>query len=236
MSVETIVSAIPALAGLLAERATDLARAAAAERQFFAVALTGGSVAQAFFPTLAMSPIDWRRVEWFWGDERSVPPDDPASNYRLAAQLLFKDVSVDPMRVHRMPADAVDLDAAAGSYEVELRRVLGPSPKFDMVLLGTGPDGHVCSLFPGHATLNESSRLVLAIKDSPKPPPRRLTLAFPALAGASLIVIAAFGREKAAVVHEALNSSGSDLPIARAARLGRRTLFLLDAQAAGQSQ
>ncbi|RPH64796.1 MAG: 6-phosphogluconolactonase [Acidobacteria bacterium] len=233
MPIETIVSAVPALATILADRATDLARAAVADGRCFVVALPGGSVAEAFFPTLALARIDWDRVECFWGDERSVPPDDPQSNYRLAAQLLFKHVNVDPGRVHRMPADAVDLDAAAAAYEVALRTILGPSPRFDMVLLGAGPDGHVCSLFPGHPALDESSRLVVAVTDSPKPPPRRLTLTFPALAGASLLVVAAFGDEKSAVIREALENPDSGLPVARVARLSRQTLFLLDAEAAG---
>ena len=233
MPTETIVSVVPALATILAERATSLARAAVADGRCFAVALPGGSVAEAFFPTLAVARIDWNRVECFWGDERSVPPDDPESNYRLAAQLLFKDVNVDPRRVHRMPADAVDLDEAAAAYEVALRTSLGPAPRFDMVLLGAGPDGHVCSLFPGHPALEESSRLVVAVTDSPKPPPRRLTLTFPALAEASLVVVAAFGDEKSAVIREALENPHSSLPLARAARQGRRTLFLLDPRAAG---
>jgi 6-phosphogluconolactonase len=134
-----------------------------------------------------------------------------------------------------MPADADDLDTAAATYEAELRKVLGAPPRFDMILLGVGADGHVCSLFPKHAALTEASRFVVPVTDSPKPPQRRLTLTLPALAHASLIVIAAFGREKALVIDEALNSARSHLPVARAARLGRETLFLLDRQAAGRS-
>jgi 6-phosphogluconolactonase len=235
MAIETVVSTVPALAATLAERATGLARAAVSEGRSFAIALPGGSVARAFFPTLATAPIDWRCVDWFWGDERGLPPQDPESNYRLADQLLFKNVSIDPTRVHRMPADADDLDTAAATYEVELRKVLGAPPRFEMILLGVGADGHVCALFPKHAALTETSRLVVPVTDSPKPPQRRLTLTLPALAHASLIVIAAFGREKAPVIDEALNSARSDLPLARAARLGCETLFLLDAQAAGRS-
>jgi 6-phosphogluconolactonase len=236
MSIETVVSAVPALAATLAERASDLARAAVSEGRSFAIVLPGGSVARAFFPTLAMAPIDWRRVDWFWGDERRVPPEDPESNYRIAVQLLFRYVSLDPARIHRMPADTDDLETAAATYEAELRRVLGASPRFDLILLGVGSDGHVCSLFPKHSALTEVSRLVLPVTDSPTPPQRRLTLTLPAFAHASLIVIAAFGSEKAAVIDEALNSARSDLPVARAARLGRETLFLLDAQAAGRSE
>jgi 6-phosphogluconolactonase len=236
MAIETVVSTVPALAATLADRATGLARAAVSERRSFSITLTGGSVARAFLPTLATASIDWRRVDWFWGDERSVPPRDPESNYGLADQLLFKNLSVDPTRVHRMPADTDDLDTAAETYEAELREVLGAPPRFDLILLGVGTDGHVCSLFPNHVALTEVSRLVVSITDSPKPPARRLTLTLPALAHASLIVIAAFGAEKAAVIDEASNSAHSDLPVARAARLGRETLFLLDPPAAGRSE
>jgi 6-phosphogluconolactonase len=233
MPFETIVRPIPALAAILAEEATNLARAATSEGRCFALVLPGGSVAEAFFPTLAVASINWRRVECFWSDERSVSPDDPRSNYRLATRLLFNHASVDRTRVHRMPAEAVDLDRAAETYEAELRTVLGPSPRFDMVLLGVGADGHICSLFPGHPALDEPARLVLAVTDSPKPPSRRLTLTLPALSGASLVVVAAFGREKAPVVREALTDPQSGLPVARAARAGRRSLALLDSQAAG---
>ena len=232
--IETIVSAIPALAAVLAERAANLARAAITDGRCFIVALPGGSVAKGFFPTLAIAPIDWSRVECFWGDERGVPPDDPQSNYKLAAEFLFTHANVDRRRVHRMPADTVDLDAAAAAYEFELRTIAGSPPRFDMILLGVGPDGHVCSLFPGHPALDESSRLVVAVTDSAKPPPRRLTLTLPALADASLLVIAAFGHEKAAVIREALKTPDSSLPVARAARQSRRTLFLLDPRAAGR--
>ncbi|MGH9145841.1 MAG: 6-phosphogluconolactonase, partial [Vicinamibacterales bacterium] len=115
-----------------------------------------------------------------------------------------------------------------------LRTIAGSPPRVDMILLGVGPDGHVCSLFPGHPALDESSRLVVAVTDSAKPPPRRLTLTLPALAGTSLLVIAAFGNEKAAIVREALENPDSSLPVARAARQSRRTLFLLDPGAAGR--
>jgi 6-phosphogluconolactonase len=218
--IEIIVSAVPALAAILAQRAADRARAARATGRSFAIALPGGSVAEQFFPTLALAPIDWDHVECFWADERSVAPDDPQSNYRLASQFLFKDAKINPRRIHRMPADAVDLDLAAAAYEVEL------------VLLGVGADGHVCSLFPGHRALDELSRLVVAVTDSPKPPSRRLTLTLPALADASLLIVAAFGKEKSAVIRETLKDAYSTLPIARAARLSHQTLFLLDPEAA----
>ena len=192
----------------------------------------GGSVAEVFFPVLALAAIDWTMVEVFWSDERAVRPDDQDSNYRVADELLLRRVAIDRTRIHRMEADAADLFAAARQYETDLGRALGNPPRFDVVLLGVGPDGHVCSLFPGHRALAETARPVLAVTDSPKPPPARLTLTLAALTGAD-IYIAAFGTAKAAVIREALDRPRSTLPVARAARAGRRAIFLLDGDAAG---
>jgi 6-phosphogluconolactonase len=124
-----------------------------------------------------------------------------------------------------MPAEASDLALAATRYAAAL-----PALPFDLVLLGVGPDGHVCSLFPG--LLPVGAALVAAIEGAPKPPARRLTLTLAALAGARLLVVAAFGALKAPVVHAALRDPDSSLPVARAARAAQRTLFLLDPDAA----
>jgi 6-phosphogluconolactonase len=218
---------------LLAEVFADLIGRRVREsdpRSRFAVSLTGGSVAQAFFPALSAAPIDWNRIDWFWGDERAVPPTHPDSNYGLAAQLLFSRVPVPSGRIHRMEAEADDLDRAARGYEELLGSILGRAARFDVVLLGVGPDGHVCSLFPDHPALDERARLVVPIVDSPKPPPRRLTLTLPALAGA-IVVIAAFGASKAAVMREAREDPGSRLPVALAARAAREAIFLIDEEA-----
>jgi 6-phosphogluconolactonase len=227
MSIETVVAPPAELARVFAERLASSARSVQADGRALSLVLPGGSVAEVFFPVLSRSPIDWAQVNLFWGDERAVPLDGPESNFRLADELLLRRIALNRARVHPMPADAADLDAAARSYETELDRVLGDPPRFDIVLLGVGPDGHVCSLFPGHAALSETSRRVLAIPDSPKPPPRRLTLTLPALEGAE-IYIAAFGAAKAEVMREALFTPGSLLPVARAARAGRRAVFLSD--------
>ena len=232
MPSEVIVDAPAALARVFAERFETAARHAIATHGRFACALPGGSVAEAFFPALATAAVDWRRVDFFWGDERAVPPSDPDANYALARRLWLDHVPLDPARVHRMRAEALDLDAAAAAYARELSAALGGRP-LDLVLLGVGPDGHVCSLFPTHSALGESTRSVVAIDDSPKPPPRRLTLTLVALAGVPLVCAAAFGSGKAAVVREAIEAPASPLPVALAARAGLRSLFLLDPEAAG---
>ena len=231
MSPEVIVDTPEALAGLFVRRFESAARSAIATHGCFACALPGGSVANVFFPRLVDAAVDWRHVEFFWGDERAVPPSDPESNYGLARRLWLDHVPVDPARVHRMRAEEPDLEAAAAAYARELDAALGGRP-LDLVLLGVGPEGHVCSLFPGHPALRESSRSAVAVHDSPKPPPRRITLTLVPLTGAGLVSVAAFGAEKAAAIREAVESPDSPLPVARAVRAGARALFLLDQDAA----
>ena len=232
LRVETIVATPAELARVFADRLTIAARLAQKNGRALSLVLPGGSVAEIFLPVIAEAAVDWAQVNVFWGDERAVGPDHPESNYRLADALLLSRVAIDRARVHRMPADGPELDAGASAYEAELVRVLGKPPRFDVVLLGVGPDGHVCSLFPGHQALEETSRRVVAVTDAPKPPPRRLTLTLAALEGAE-IYIAAFGAAKAEVVRSALLTPASPLPVARAARAGARTAFLLDRDAAG---
>ena len=111
-----------------------------------------------------------------FGDERAVPPGHPDSNYGAARSLWLNPAGVPASSVFRMPADAPDLDRAAADYEAVLLRECGRPPRLDLALLGVGPDGHVCSLFTGYPLLRESARWVAALGDSPKPPPRRLTL------------------------------------------------------------
>jgi len=232
MSPEILIGKTDRLAAILVERVESEARGALAARGRFSIALTGGSVARTFFPHLVDADVVWTRTELFWGDERAVPPDDPESNYALARRLWLEPARVPPERAHRMPADAEDLHAAAAAYAEDMRRVLGDPPRLDVALLGVGPDGHVCSLFPGHPLLCEERRLVVAIEDSPKPPPRRMTLTLPALTSAGLVVVAALGDAKAAPIYEALEDPESSLPVALAARGAGRTLFLLDDPAA----
>jgi 6-phosphogluconolactonase len=223
----------PAVLGeTLAARFQSEARRALAARGRFAMALPGGSVATAFFPRLARAPLDWSRTEFFWGDERAVPPSDPESNYALARSLWLDPAGVPAERVHRMSADAADLDEAAAACADELMRVLGTPPRLDLVLLGVGPDGHVCSLFPGHALLREERLWVAAVRDAPKPPPGRLTLTLPSLAAAELVVVAALGEAKARVVRDALEDGTSSSPLALVRRRARRILVLLDPPAA----
>jgi len=229
---EIIVGDRERLSEALGQRVETATAQALADRRRFAIALPGGSVATSFFPRLANSALDWSRVDFFWGDERAVPEDDPESNYGAARKLWLEPAGVPASCVHRMPADSADLPQAALAHAAELERLLGSPPSLDVALLGMGPDGHVCSLFPGHPLLRDESRWVAAILDSPKPPPRRLTLTLPVLAAARLVVVAAMGESKAEPIQQAVLDPASELPVALALRRAPRSLLLLDSAAA----
>jgi 6-phosphogluconolactonase len=233
---EIVVGESDDLAARLAALFEDDGRRALDARGRFALAVPGGSVATTFFPGLAQLCFDWTRTDFFWCDERAVPPDDPDSNYALARALWLAPAGVAPERVHRMPAEIPDLEHAAVAHAGELVRALGTPPRLDFVLLGVGPDGHVGSLFPGHPLLREEKRWVAAVHDAPKRPPRRLTLTLPLLAAADRVVFVALGREKADVLREALEDPASSLPVAMLARRARRAVFLLDAPAASRAR
>ncbi len=231
---KVVVNTPAALAEALAARFEEEARCALPARGFFSVALPGGSVGTTFFPRLARTAVDWSRTEFFWGDERAVPASDPESNFGLARSLWLEPAGVPASRIHRMEADVPDPEGAARAYSDAMARLLGAPPRLDLVLLGAGPDGHVCSLFPGHPLLREEARFVAFVGDSPKPPPRRLTLTMPVLAAAELVVVAALGREKAEVVREALEQPDSALPLALVTRRARRAVFFVDGEAASR--
>jgi len=232
MLFEVIVGELLQLAESLASQFVEDGRRALLARDAFAVALSGGSVATTFYPALARTGFDWSRTHLFWADERAVPPDDPESNYGVARRLWLEPAGVPVDRVHRMPSDVADLERAAADYSDALVGILGTPPALDLALLGVGPDGHVASLFPGHALLREERRWVAAVTDAPKAPPRRLTLTLPTLAGAARVLFAAMGQAKAQVVREALEDADSQLPVALVARRARQVVFLLDPEAA----
>ena len=223
------------LTAQLREEIRALADAAAREHRAFSIAVSGGSVATAFFPAWAAERVmDWTSTDVFWADERAVAPADPESNYGLARSLWLDPAAAPAARVHRMPAESPDLEQAARDYADTIARVVGPARVLDLILLGIGPDGHVASLFPGHPLLGETSRAVAAVTDSPKPPPRRMTLTLPVLTVARTVVIGAFGAGKAAIVREAVADPASQLPAALVARRARRAIWLLDSAAASQ--
>jgi 6-phosphogluconolactonase len=176
------------------------------------VALTGGGIAERIHGVLGRlgpdSGVDWSRVDCWWGDERYVPADSPDRNAVDARRSFLDRVPVTPTRVHEVPsADSADtVDAAAAAYAREL--ATHGSGSFDVVMLGLGPDGHVASLFPGHPALDVDDRLAVAVQNSPKPPPERVSLTFDALNRARAIWFVVAGEEKAEAVARALAPDG----------------------------
>ena len=223
------VAPVDTLASLFARRAGQAARRAVEERGRFAIAIPGGSVAAAFLPALFAEGLPWEQCDVFWGDERAVPPESPDSNYGAVAAAWG--TAAPAARLHRMAAEGEDLRIAARRYAAELEATLGTPPRLDVVLLGTGEDGHVASLFPERAELEEGDELVVGVEESPKPPPRRLTLTLPLLAGGRWLCVAAFGHAKAGVVERALYDEASTLPVARVLRSASRATLMLDAEA-----
>ncbi|WP_028923016.1 6-phosphogluconolactonase [Pseudonocardia acaciae] len=248
MTSQVVVHATPELvaataAARLAVRLVDVQHA----RGTASVVLTGGRTGIAVLEQLRRSPardaVDWSRVDLYWGDERFLPPGDPERNDTQARAALLEHVPVAPERVHPMPAADVrwrdDLDGAAESYASTLAARAtpedhGPVPRFDVCLLGVGEEGHVASIFPSSPAVYETDRAVVAVHNSPKPPPARITLTLPAIRRSDEVWLLTTGEAKSAAVAMALSGAGDvQLPAAGARGL-RRTLWLLDRAAAGK--
>lgn len=205
------------------------------------VVLTGGSIADRLHRAVRDVPsvhdIDWARVHFWWGDERYVPADDADRNARQAREALLSSLPVDPARVHEMPASdgpyGEDVEAAAAAHADEIRQVLGPSPRFDVLMLGVGPDGHCASLFPGHPEV-DAGGLVTAVHSSPKPPPTRISFTMGLLHAADEVWFVAAGEAKAQAVHDAVTSRDVDAVPASGPAGRERTLWLLDEAAAAR--
>lgn len=170
----------------------------------FHLLVTGGRSPARIYERLAESALDWRRVNFFWSDERAVSPDHPESNYRLVRQHLLDRCMHDPSRVHRMPGELRPLSAAAESYEKTLELALDGA-SFDLALLGMGEDGHVASLFPGTAEVLVRNRSVVYVTASPKPPPQRLSLTIPRLAASSEIIVFTTGSQRGQIARAVLS-------------------------------
>jgi len=220
-----------------ANRLVSIVADAIADRGVARVALSGGSTPKRVYPLL-LEPVrrdalDWSAVEFFWGDERAVPPDHPESNFGVAYGMLISQLpGVRPDRVHRMQAEAPDPDAAALAYETELRLAFGARgdapPAFDLVWLGMGPDGHTASLFPGTTALDEAVRWAVA-NWVPAHDAWRMTLTLPVLNVARETLFVVTGADKADALAR-VRSGDLDLPAARIT--GRAVRWIVDAAAA----
>ena len=237
-----IVPDLSAAAAAAAERVARRCEQAAASRGECAIALSGGETPRALHARLASDPfrrrIPWTRIRVFWGDERGVPPDDPRSNYRMARETLLNAVPVPDDRIHRMPAEGPDRQAAAEAYAALLRAHLPHAadgwPRFDLVLLGLGDDAHTASLFPHAPALQETRRAVLAV-EAPDGMPR-MTLTPPVLNHASEIIFLVAGPRKAPAVRAVLDGPRQpDAVPAQAIRPVDGTLaWIVDASAASR--
>ncbi len=207
----------------------------------FSIALSGGSTPRVLYGLLGSEPyrdqIDWSKVDIFWSDERCVPPDSADSNYHMAQEVLLSRVPLSPQQVHRMPADQPDHDAAAQGYTHEMRQSFGTDgiPRFDLIQLGMGPEGHTASLFPHQASLHEQQRLVMYV-NVPKPPPPRLTFTPPILNAARHVLFLVTGAEKADAVQAVLEGdyNPEEYPAQIVRPASGDVVWMLDEAAAGK--
>ena len=232
-----------------AERFVRFASGAIGVSGRFAVALSGGSTPRRLYTLLATDPyaarVDWPRVHVFWGDERCVPPGNPASNYRMAREALLDHVPVPEAKVYRIHGEDDPTEAAA-AYERELRAAFAtpegpprcaPGSRFDLVLLGMGDDGHAASLFPGTAAVRETTRWVVAHHVAAMSM-WRITLTPLVINAAAEVAFLVSGLEKAAILRKVIEGPfGPDkLPAQVVAPRDGRLHWLVDATAARHLQ
>lgn len=227
------------LVAAVGDRLAQGISAAIAARGRALIVLTGGGTGIGLLKRLRGHPVDWSHVHLFWGDERYVPRDDDERNEKQAREALLDHVDVPEANIHPMPASdgafGTDLDAAANAYAAMLAAGSErgePTPVFDIHLLGMGGEGHINSLFPHTPAVAETQRAVVGVDDSPKPPPRRITLTLPAVRRSREVWLVVSGAGKADAVAAAVGGADSaEVPAAGA--VGREeTVWLLDAAAA----
>lgn len=232
-----------ALVAAAGDRLADAVESAIAARGRALVVLTGGGTGIALLHRLGehAARIDWTKVHLFFGDDRFVPAADADRNDKQAREALLGRIEIPAANVHAMPASdgeyGDDLEAAALAYQEVLAANAEPgqpAPDFDVHLLGMGAEGHVNSLFPDTAAVREATRLVVGVPDSPKPPPRRITLTLPAIQRSREVWLVVAGEAKAEAVAAAVG--GADpVAVPAAGATGReQTVWLLDETAASR--
>jgi 6-phosphogluconolactonase len=195
------------------------------------IVLTGGTIAIAAYERIEAGDVDWTAVDFYWGDERFVPSGHEDRNDQQARDAFLTRLGVPEERIHAMPADdgRLDIADAADEYATTL-----PSEPFALVLHGVGPDGHIASLFPGFPQVGETARRAVAVLDSPKPPPQRISLTYPAINHAEIVWFLVSGDGKAQAVAQALGGATPDEIPAAGAHGTDETVWLLDAAAASR--
>lgn len=242
MAILRRVAEEPALYRLAAEEFARLATEAVAKRGRFTVALSGGTTPAGMYGVLASDArlrgaVPWERTQVFWGDERQVPSEHPESNYRMAREVLLSKVPVPEVNVHRIQGDLSDAPEAARRYEQDMRALLGLGegelPRFDLVLLGLGADGHTASLFPGTEALHEKHHAAIANwVDTLRS--WRITLTVPAINRARAVMFLVSGEDKAEAVKSVLEKprSSETLPARLVRPRSGTVLWFMDPAAA----
>ncbi|XP_076885316.1 putative 6-phosphogluconolactonase 1 [Bidens hawaiensis] len=215
----------------------------------FAAALSGGSIIS-LMRKLTEAPynktVDWSKWYVFWADERVVAKNHVDSNYKLAKDNLLSKLPIVPSHVHSIN-DSLTAEEAAHKYEFVIRQLvktrvvnvsdINDCPKFDLILLEVGPDGHVASLFPNHPALEEKNEWVTFITNSTKPPPERITFTLPVINSAANVVVVATGDVKAEAVHMAIDDVGPECPVLPARMIQPcvgKLVWFLDVEAASK--
>ena len=207
---------------------------AVAQRGVFTVALSGGSTPKILYQILASEPfrdrVPWAQIQFFWSDERHVPPDDPDSNYRMANEAMLSHVPVTEKNVHRIHGENPNAADAAGDYERTLIDVT--KTRLDLILLGLGADGHTASIFPGSEVLGETKRLVAAPWVE-KLKTYRITMTLPLLNNAASVLFLVSGAEKASIARDVLQGP-KQYPAQYVNPTNGQLLWMLDKDAASQ--
>lgn len=213
----------------------------------FTVALAGGNTPLGLYEMLATQPtfrtlLPWDKSHFFWGDERHVPQDHADNHYRKAQAAMFSRVNVPPENIHRIPAENPDAASAAAEYEAYLRQFFalqpGKFPRFDLALLGMGPDGHIAAIFPGSDPLAAGDSFAVATHD-PKHGTGWITLTLPVLNNAATVMFLACGKEKAETLREVLRrverppKKAERIPAELVRPVNGRLLWIVDQAAAG---
>jgi len=229
----------------LATRVRALSRAAIARRGTFSIGVAGGSLIDALAPLKTATDVEWSRWRVFWVDERCVKWTSEDSNFGGAYRTLFADVDVPRERLHAIDETLCEgnrgaAEACARAYEDDLRALTPHEievnddgfPVFDVLLLGFGPDGHICSLFPHHELLTRDEGWILPIADSPKPPPERVTFSLPVVNAAREKIFVAMGSGKAEMTAKILKDAPRDGSVPAALVKGNVRWIVDDAAAA----
>jgi 6-phosphogluconolactonase len=207
------------------------------------IVLTGGTMGEAVLAEVRdaadRDSVDWSRVTFWWGDERYLPSGDPERNETQSRRALLDALELSPDQVKALPApeEHASIEDAAAAYAATLAAAAPDGalhPHFDITFLGVGGDGHIASLFPDHEAVRDTTHVVLAETDSPKPPPARLTLTLPVINASDRVWLVMAGSDKAGALGLALaDANPHDVPVAGVSGV-KRTVFFVDREAAAE--